>query len=83
MVAFILLIIGGLNMGISAFGPNILNAVLGSMPDIVMQVVYILIGLAAIFEVVTHKGHCNHCNASGGGASSAPSAGAGGDMTHG
>lgn len=82
MVAFILLIVGGLNWLLTAFGYNVVDMIFGGM-SMISRVVYILVGLAAIYEVVTHKGSCRLCGASGGGAPSAPSAGVGGDMTHG
>lgn len=80
ILAFILLIVGGLNWLLHAFGYNVVNMVLGGMPAI-EQAVYILVGLAAIYELITHKGHCVHC----GGSSAAPAAGMGGrgDVTHG
>ena len=59
-VAFILLIIGGLNWGLAAVGYNVVNLLLGSWP-VVEQIVYILVGLAAIYEVVTHKKNCKDC----------------------
>jgi len=59
-VAFILLIVGGLNWGLEAIGFNVVNLILGSWP-IVEKLVYILVGLAAIYEVVTHKKNCKEC----------------------
>ena len=58
MVAFILLIIGGLNMGLDA----LVNWGLGDfLPSGVMRIVYILIGLAAVYEITTHKQNCSTC----------------------
>lgn len=63
MVAFVLLIVGGLNWGLSAaFSWNVVNMLLGSWP-MVERVVYILVGLAALLEVFTHKGMCKACTA--------------------
>ena len=62
MVAFILLIIGGLNWGLTALGWNVVNMILGSWP-MVEQIVYILVGLSAIYEVVCHKQICKACEA--------------------
>ena len=67
MVAFILLIVGGLNWGLTAIGFNVVNMIFGSWP-IVEQIIYILVGVAAIYEVVTHKHNCKDC---GSGASAA------------
>ena len=60
MVAFILLVIGGLNWGLSALGYNVVNMVLGSWPQ-VETIVYLLVGLAAVSETVTHKKNCKMC----------------------
>lgn len=60
MLAFILLIVGGLNWGLDALGYNIVNMLLGSWPG-VEQAVYLLVGLAALYEVFSHKGTCKAC----------------------
>lgn len=57
MVAFLLLIVGGLNWLLEAFGYGI-----GAfLPAVVAKAVYILVGLSAIFELVTHKKACKSC----------------------
>lgn len=58
-VTFILLVIGGLNWLLTAFGYNVV-AMLGST---VAMLVYILVGLSAIYEVATHKQNCKNCSA--------------------
>lgn len=63
MVAFILLIVGGLNWGLSAaFQWNVVDMLLGA-GSAVSRVVYILVGLAAVYELVSHKKMCRHCTA--------------------
>ena len=57
-VTFILLVIGGLNWGLTAFGYNVV-AMLGSS---LSMLVYILVGLSAIYEVATHKQNCKYCS---------------------
>ena len=59
MVAFILLIIGGLNLGLSALGYDVIGMLLGASS--ITQILYIIIGLSAVFEVVTHKSSCKMC----------------------
>ena len=59
-VAFILLIVGGLNVGLSALGLNVVNMLLGAWPAVEM-IIYVLIGLSAIYEVATHKKNCKGC----------------------
>jgi len=59
MIAFILLVIGGLNWLL--VGLNVgwdLGSLLG---DSVSRIVFILVGLSAILEAVTHKGNCKRC----------------------
>ena len=60
IAAFSLLVVGGLNWGLSAFGYNLVNILLGSWPP-VETVVYVLVGLSAIVEVATHKQSCKAC----------------------
>jgi uncharacterized protein len=60
MVAFVLLIVGGLNWGLSALGYNLVNMLLGRW-EMVEKVVYILVGLSAVLEGVTHNKNCKHC----------------------
>lgn len=50
-VANILVIVGAINIGLSALGFNVLNMVLGSMGG-VEQIVNILIGLSGVLAVV-------------------------------
>lgn len=64
-VAFILLVIGGLNWFlVGAFGWDI-GVLFGGMSAVASRAVYVLVGLAAIWEVITHKGNCKMCDASG------------------
>ena len=60
-IAFILLIVGGLNWGLTAIGFNVVNMIFGSWP-IIERIIYILVGLSAIYEVVTHKQNCKNCS---------------------
>ena len=61
-IAFVLVIIGGLNWGLVAFGYNLVSSLLGGWP-MVMNAVYILVGLSAIYLAVTHKRDCKFCSA--------------------
>ena len=61
MIAFILLIVGGLNWGLSALGYNVVNMLLGSWP-MVEKLVYILVGLSAVYELLGHKDKCKDCS---------------------
>ncbi|MEK7567920.1 MAG: DUF378 domain-containing protein [Patescibacteria group bacterium] len=63
MVAFILLVVGGLNWGLSAFNWNVVEMLLGT--GSLTKAVYVLVGLSAVFEVVTHKDRCKECTSGG------------------
>ena len=61
MVAFILLVVGGLNwLLIALFNFNLVEEVLGSWPMLV-KAVYVLVGLSAVNELLTHKKNCALC----------------------
>lgn len=64
IIAFILLVIGGLNWLLVAFGWNLVEAIFGS-GTVLTQIIYVLVGLAAIYEVVMHGKHCKMCAGSG------------------
>jgi uncharacterized membrane protein YuzA (DUF378 family) len=57
-IAFVILIIGGLNWGLEAFGYGLGNW----LPAGLMMIVYILVGLSALYEVFAHKSICKHCS---------------------
>lgn len=61
MAAFILVIIGGLNWGLTAFGWNVVSMILGSWPTLEM-IVYLLVGVSALYLVFTHKKDCMVCS---------------------
>ena len=64
MVAFVLLIVGGLNWGLWAlFNLNLVNTVVGSWP-MVEKLVYILVGVSAVYIAATHMNDCKMCSKS-------------------
>ena len=64
MIAFILLVVGGLNWLLVAFDYNLVDSILGA-GSAGATIVYVLVGLSAIWEVLTHKKNCRNCNPSG------------------
>lgn len=62
MVTFILLVVGGLNWGLTAFNYNLVQMLLGSWP-MLEKAVYLLVGLSAVYEIATHKKNCKECSA--------------------
>jgi uncharacterized membrane protein YuzA (DUF378 family) len=69
MVAWILTIVGALNWGLVGLGGflggdwNLVNMLLGSWPAL-EWLVYVLVGAAAVYELVTHKKNCKVCGGS-------------------
>ena len=63
MISWILLVVGGLNWGlVGAFDLN----VVGYLGDTLSMIVYILVGLSAVYELLTHKKNCKMCGMQGG-----------------
>ena len=66
MVAFLLVIVGAINWGIVGIGGfanfdgNVVKMLLGSFP-MVEWLVYILVGLSALWLLVSHKKDCRLC----------------------
>lgn len=53
-IAFILLVVGGLNWGLfGLFNFNLVNFVFGTAP-VVEQVVYVLVGLSAVYVALLY-----------------------------
>ena len=61
MIAFILLIVGGLNWLLAVGDWDIAGWVSASWWGTLVNIVYILVGLSAIYEAATHKGRCKNC----------------------
>lgn len=59
-VSFILVIIGGLNWLLVAFNYNLVDTIFGA-GSFLARLVYILVGLSAIYLIFTHKKDCKHC----------------------
>lgn len=74
MISFILLVVGGLNWGLVGLGGfmggnwNLVSMIFGSWP-MLEWLVYVLVGLAAVYEVVTHRSKCRACSTSDQGSS--------------
>ena len=61
MITFILLVVGGLNWLAYGLFEKEIGALIGGMNMNAAKVIYILVGLAAIFEIVTHGSRCKEC----------------------
>ena len=62
MIAFILLVVGGLNWGlVGLFQFNLVTTILGAWP-LVVTVVYVLVGVSAVYLAATHMNECRVCS---------------------
>jgi len=63
MITFILLVVGGLNwLAVGLIGKDI-GDVFGGQDMMISRIIYILVGLSAIYELVMHKKNCAPCSA--------------------
>lgn len=60
IVALVILVLGGLNVGLSAFGIDVIALALGA-GGTAEYIARILIGVSAILLAVTHKASCKIC----------------------
>ena len=66
-VTFLLIIAGGLNWLIwGAIGWEI-GQLFGGMDALISRGIYILIGVAALYEIFAHRSKCRECDVSTGG----------------
>ena len=67
MVSWILILVGAVNWGLVGLGGflggnwNVVNMILGSWPQ-VEWLVYVLVGLSAVWFLVSHKKDCRACS---------------------
>lgn len=60
-IAFILLIIGGLNwLVVGIWGVDV-GTLFGGQTVAVSRVIYVLVGISALWEIFTHKRNCKNC----------------------
>lgn len=60
-ITFILLVIGGLNwLLVGAFGWDV-GQLFGGQAATISRIVYILVGLSALYEMFSHKKNCKMC----------------------
>lgn len=61
MVSFVLLVVGGLNWGlVGLFKYNLVESLFG-MDSALTMLVYVLVGVSALYLGLTHKGDCKIC----------------------
>lgn len=65
--AYALVIVGAVNWGlVGLFGFNLVSTIFGTWP-MIERLVYILVGLSAIYEATIHMSYCNCCSMEMGG----------------
>ncbi len=57
-IAFVLLIIGGLNWGLEVLGYGLGNY----LPAGLMTIIYVLVAVSALYEAFSHKNMCRACS---------------------
>lgn len=61
VIAFILVVVGGINWGlVGGFNFNLVSYLFGSASAL-EQLVYILVGISAIYLLLTHSKECKVC----------------------
>lgn len=61
IVTFLLLVIGGINWLLVGLTGWDVGALFGGQDALIARIIYILVGLAAIVEIATHKQNCRAC----------------------
>lgn len=61
IVAFILLIVGGLNWLLVGLSGWDIGGLFGGQGAAVSRLIYVLVGLAAVVELLAHKKNCKAC----------------------
>ncbi len=62
MVTFFLLVIGGLNwLLVGLFKWDLVAAIFGGTGAAISRIIYILVGLSALYEIFCHKNMCKLC----------------------
>ena len=57
-----MMVVGGLNWLLFAFGADLAQWVGAPWWQTVLKVVYVLVGLSAVFELITHRNNCKGCD---------------------
>lgn len=61
-IAYALLWVGGLNWGlVGLFNLNLVNSLFGSSPGL-ENLIYVLVGVSAVYTLATHRQHCKICS---------------------
>lgn len=61
MVTYLLMVVGGLNWLLVGLFQWDIGVLFGDMGTMVSRVIYVLVGLATVYELACHKGCCKMC----------------------
>lgn len=61
VVTFTLLLIGGLNWLLVGLFQWDIGMVFGGQDAVASRIIYVLVGLSALYEIFTHKANCKAC----------------------
>lgn len=61
MLTFTLLVIGGLNWLLQGLFGWEIGAIFGGQEAVLSRIIYVLVGLSAVYEVLIHKSACRYC----------------------
>ncbi|EKD58563.1 MAG: hypothetical protein ACD_56C00097G0008 [uncultured bacterium] len=62
MLTFTLLVVGGLNWLLQGIFNWEIGAIFGGQEAFVSRIIYVLVGLSAIYEIAIHKSACRYCS---------------------
>ena len=60
-ISFVLLVIGGLDWLLVGLFKWDIGMIFGGQTAVLSRIIYILVGLAAIYLMTTHGGDCKYC----------------------
>ncbi len=72
MVTFLFLVVGGINWLILGLFSWEIGMIFGDTGNAISRIIYVLFGLAAVYELFTHKNSCRACASPNGPAAATP-----------
>ena len=60
-ISFVLVIVGGLNWLLLGLFNWDIGMIFGGQGAIISKIIYVLVGVAAIYLIFTHSKDCKHC----------------------
>lgn len=60
-ITFMLLVIGGLNWLLVGLAGWDIGELFGGQGAVISRIIYVLVGISALYEIGIHKGICKRC----------------------